>query len=478
VLEAAQACDVAIEQALRRLGGSLETYGRFLDRCIADIPKQVNALQEAIGSGDAKSAQRVAHTLKGVAATLGINTLASLSERVEILLAVESSSDLSQLAPVRQLMSYPLTGVVRLLRTLQAETTSPGLGGLRSLKGFTVLVVDDCDIQLDITSHLLRQLDAHVCAVGSGPEALAWLANPSHSCDAVLMDIQMPEMDGLEAIRRIRNAPSLRATPVIALSAGTDLEDRSLALEAGFNAFISKPVDRQEIIQVLDETLRLMANLPTVQGSNQLGAPLASTESGFHAVTCLDYRAALERLGGDEKLFLRTLKRMLEEFGDISLEAPPTGLDPSSAVSLAARMHKLKGTAGTVEAKDVFVGAGLLEKLLRSGHGISDQAALVECWHRVADSLSTLRLSTQSLVEAATSPPCAVGAVLPLSTERLEEFCELLRDQDLNALTFFDEYSASFVDRLGPDAARNLSEMLESLDFVSALEVLAQKKDL
>jgi signal transduction histidine kinase/CheY-like chemotaxis protein len=124
--------------------------------------------------------------------------------------------------------------------------------GMRVAPGLRVLLADDNAVNLKVTAHLLRKFDAQVHCVGNGVEVLCALAENHY--DLVLMDCQMPEMDGYDATRRLRGLPPghrNREVPVIALTANALATDRDACLEAGMNDYLSKPIDRARLEQAL-----------------------------------------------------------------------------------------------------------------------------------------------------------------------------------------------------------------------------------
>jgi CheY-like chemotaxis protein len=117
-----------------------------------------------------------------------------------------------------------------------------------------VLLVEDNPLNQEINAQLLRLLGLEVEVAEDGLQAVARLSQSTHF-DLVLMDVQMPRMDGLEATRRVRQLPEHRHTPIIALTANAFAEDRQNCLEAGMDDFLAKPVDPQALAQALQRQL-------------------------------------------------------------------------------------------------------------------------------------------------------------------------------------------------------------------------------
>ncbi|MBL0918476.1 MAG: CHASE domain-containing protein, partial [Hydrogenophaga sp.] len=128
---------------------------------------------------------------------------------------------------------------------------APGAGAARGLSGLRVLLVDDSEVNLEIAQRMLEREGARVHCCGDGAQALAWLYQSAGAVDAVLMDVQMPVMDGLQATRRIRGDAAFAGLPVIALTAGALANERQRAHDAGFSDFLAKPLDPQELVATL-----------------------------------------------------------------------------------------------------------------------------------------------------------------------------------------------------------------------------------
>jgi len=156
--------------------------------------------------------------------------------------------------------------LVRALTELQQVTATPSVSasstaGVAGLKpGVRVLVADDNVVNQKVVTHLLRKLGAEVYSATNGVEALQMLR--ARDFDVVLMDCQMPEMDGYEATRQLRNFDAShrnRHIPVIALTANALATDRQKCVAAGMNNYLSKPIDRVRLEQAL--TLAVGATL-------------------------------------------------------------------------------------------------------------------------------------------------------------------------------------------------------------------------
>ncbi|MDM7942899.1 MAG: response regulator [Hydrogenophaga sp.] len=475
-LALADAQGIDLGAALHRMGGSTRAYARFLGRFIDDHARQMSDLETGLQAGDFKSGARVAHTLKGLAATLGITPLVDLGSRAEKALASarQASHGEEALRLLRGFDPAPL----RALHDALAPPTDDASAGKPSappvptaapaLQGLQILLVDDSDINLDITRHQLQRLGAVATCARSGAQALTHLASWPRRFDAVLMDVQMPDMDGLETTRRIRGELALITLPVIALSAGTRPDDRHDALAAGMNDFLSKELNLLQLQQVLREHIeRARSSGEAVSALPPAPAPAAapSDPGPWGAVRCMDHRAALDRMGGDEALLRRSLRRLLDEFGPLQREPLPASADAVARASMAARMHKLKGGAGMVEARPLAAAARVLEDLLRAQ---SPWNAVLQQWPPLCAALAELEEATGELCSPQPASGTVVQGASAIGDPALAQFRQLLLDQNLEALSFFAGQRGALAARLGPAPVQRLSDLLDTLDFEEA----------
>ncbi len=473
---------IELHNALHRLGGSTRSYARFLERFVDDHPRQMAEMAASVAAGDFKAGARVAHTIKGLAGTLGISPLADLAFRAEKAMASARHASHAD-DTLRALAGFDLDRLRALLGALTAlpapTAEVPGLVPAGApvasgLQGMQILLVDDSDINLDVTRHQLQRLGAVATCASSGQQALSQLGAWPQRFDAVLMDVQMPEMDGLETTRRIRNDLALTQLPVIALSAGTQPGDRHDALAAGMNEFLGKDLDLQRLQQVLCDHIERargqtgrQAVSPATQEPAQVDPPTAS--GVWSRVTCMDSRVALERMGGDEALLRRSLRRLLDEFGPLRHQPAPADLDATARLALAARMHKLRGGASLVEARRLGTVARGLEDLLRAQ---APWSSVVLLWPPLCAALAELDDAVGGLCTPdAVAAPVAHGAT-PIGEEALAVFRQLLVDQDLEALSVFAGHRDALALRLGAAPVQRLSDLLDTLDFEAAAELI------
>ena len=143
-------------------------------------------------------------------------------------------------------LELPLAAVSK-----QIEAKRPASDPDRGLKGSRVLLVEDNPVNTLVAEALLQQWGVEVVLAGNGDEALQVLKRETKPLDAVLMDLQMPVMDGLEATRQLRATYAFEQLPVIALTAGVMLAERESALDSAMNDFLAKPIEPDQLAEVL-----------------------------------------------------------------------------------------------------------------------------------------------------------------------------------------------------------------------------------
>ncbi len=248
--------------------------------------------------------------------------------------------------------------------------------GSRWLFDVRVVVVDDSAINLDVCRRILEHQGATVETFDSAAEGIARLEGGGKGIDAVLMDLQMPEMDGFEATRRIRQGACGAGLPVIALTAGALNAERDLALAAGMDDFLTKPIEPNTLVRVLRALIE-----------RRRGEPLPIVPLGvdpnegvpFVRIEGIDAAKAERRLLGDRNLLHRLLRRFAEEHANAA-DRVAAHLKDGRAGAAMALLHRLRGQAANMGAERVADEALLLEEAIRAQSDAVDarQAAFAD----------------------------------------------------------------------------------------------------
>jgi two-component system, sensor histidine kinase and response regulator len=249
---------------------------------------------------------------------------------------------------------------------------------------FRILLVEDNVVNQKLALRLLEKRGYFLRVAGNGKEALKSLEKESF--DLILMDVQMPEMDGLEATVHIRRTEqgSGRHVPILAMTAHAMTGDQERCLQAGMDGYISKPIQSQELFEAIDRLLS--SGAAGVAGDGSASSLQASDQQDF------DKREAMTRVGGDEKL-LRELAKLFLDTVPEQMSVLRSALEREDGPASHCAAHGLKGAAGTMGARAVFAAAARVEMLARAGdltHAAQACAALEDAFVRLQPVLAEL----------------------------------------------------------------------------------------
>ena len=283
------------------------------------------------------------------------------------------------------------------------------------LTGRHFLVVDDQAMNREVVVRMLALEGAQSTQAADGQQALDLLRAQPRGFDAVLMDVQMPVMDGLSATRAIRGALGLTELPIIALTAALLPEQQAAARAAGADALLAKPLDLEQMVALLPSGLGL-------QGTTAVAAavppdqrpPATEPTAAFPEIAGIDAQHAAQTLGQDRDFFLRLLRRFADECADVVTLARQE-LDQGQRETAARRLHTLRGLAGYLGALDLMRVAGDLEQAIATGE-MGLEGRLVA----LGDQVAALIAASAPWRIPAEPTPDTTAATPPLDRERLE----------------------------------------------------------
>ncbi len=187
------------------------------------------------------------------------------------------------------------------------------------LAGVRVLVVDDSDINLEVAQRILEKQGATVTTCSDGLAALEHVRAHHQLLDIVLMDVQMPTLDGNEATRRIRGELQLKTLPIVALTAGALVAERQRALEAGMNDFISKPFDPQALDPKGTAAGGRGTRRAHTDGHPRRTNSRSAATDRPKLMPSIDAGVVQQMFGDDLTLFKSLLVRLLQEYADLAV---------------------------------------------------------------------------------------------------------------------------------------------------------------
>ena len=287
------------------------------------------------------------------------------------------------------------------------------------LRGARILLTEDNEINQQIATELLEGAGAPVKVANNGRAALEILsAGPQPPpFDVVLMDLQMPEMDGYQATARLRADSRLSALPIVAMTAHTTLEERQRCLDAGMNDHVGKPIDPDNLFETVGRFYQPEKDVGPV----------------------LDMKDGLSRVAGNQKLYLRLLAQFMAQQGPAVQQIRQAWADNDTA--LAERLaHSLKGVAANIGGRPVQAAAGDLEKRIRDRANPKD---LEDAAQRVASRLEALMSELRAALSADVAEAPTESSTIPpadpaQSRAAAAQLTTLLSDLDPGASDFLD----------------------------------------
>lgn len=332
---------------------------------------------------------------------------------------------------------------------------------IKKLKGAKVLLVEDNEVNREVALDLLISNGLQIEVAVNGADALEALKKQTF--DGVLMDCQMPVMDGYEATRILRRDERFKDLPVLAMTANAMAGDREKVLDAGMNDHIAKPVDVQKMFAVMAQWIT-----PRAEKDGEVGkTPETSIQDQESAVLPelpgLDTVNGLSRLNGNVELYLKILRKVSVSQRDfiVNFKEAAEHQDWKLAERLA---HTLKGLAGNIGADNLSSCCAKLEEM--AGKEKVDEQMLQETEIIFSDILQNLDCIAQS----PTNPEQEAKEDIDISnaTTAWKTFVKQLEEYDTDAVKTLQKQKVLMRSILSNEHLQSIEDSLSSYDFVAA----------
>jgi polar amino acid transport system substrate-binding protein len=357
---------------------------------------------------------------------------------------------------------------------------------LKHLRGACVLLVEDNEINQQVAKEILEGAGLNVAVATNGQEAVNAVKESNY--DAVLMDVQMPVMNGYTATREIRNLKSeIRNVPIIAMTAHAMAGDEDKSLQADMNGHVTKPIDPNQLFATLQKWIQPSEKRMTAQ------KPAVSVEtSGKDKVVSVDWKlpeslpgfdlaTGLERLRGNERLY----HKLLIDFGATYTEAAGEihkALDSKDLKQAHSMIHNLKGLAGNLAATELQAASVKLEKLVK---GVQKRTPSVKelnlkfshlqkALNQALESAQTLGVPTK---ESIVKPSAEALADIP--TELSQDIAKRIRDAtEIGDVMTLNAIAAEIKTQSNSCAplSKQILQMAQDFDF-DGIQKLAESLD-
>ena len=342
-------------------------------------------------------------------------------------------------------------------------STSAGFN-FETIRGARVLLVEDNELNREVATGLLEAAPVTVSAADNGEVAIRMLNETKY--DMVLMDMQMPVMDGLAASRAIRQNSQFKDLPIIAMTANAMAGDREKCLEAGMNDHLAKPIDPDKLFNALLRWIpaRTAApNVATVVTAQRPPADLAALE-----IPGIDTRSALERTGGNRQRYVSLLRRFADsQVGAVGeIRAALKAQDFATAQRIA---HSLKGAAANLGANALATAAGNAEVAIKTQSDV--EPAVREMEQTLCAAVGAIQKAFPSAEKVGSTPSGNGDPSVVL--QPLSRLKKLLEADDSEAAEFIVEAQDTLSAVLSRTEIETLTRMVGDFDYQSALRAVS-----
>ncbi len=357
-------------------------------------------------------------------------------------------------------------------------------------RGAQILLVEDNLINRDVTSQLLRSVNFHVENAENGKKAVALARD--HRFDLILMDIEMPEMDGYEAVRHIRQFPGWETTPIIAMTAHAYSENLGKSLQTGFNDHLVKPVEPVQLYRTIAKWLEIRDVPPqdrpvpdidrsesshpeadNAAAANRQGSDCRNPDrrrKQLEAIEEIDSSLGLQYMMDDVNLYISMLKQFIEkhQHDAVNMLHHAEEQDPTAVQAVA---HNLKGTAATLGAVALQNSAARIEiacKKREEMNSITPLIAQAEIHLTLLISSICKYLLGEEIDAAIPAAPRIDADTAGQLLQQLEVFLEI-NDTSVNEL--FEKSRAVLLPFMGEHDSRFM-RLIENYDYQEALTLI------
>jgi signal transduction histidine kinase/CheY-like chemotaxis protein len=333
------------------------------------------------------------------------------------------------------------------------------------LKGMRILVVEDNAINQQVARELLETEGAIVSIAANGQLGVDAVVAASPLFDVVLMDLQMPVLDGYAATQVLRKQRRFKKLPIVAMTANAMASDRAACLAAGMNEHVSKPFDLSQLVSVL---IRITGISPTHNASTNAMETVPESLPALE-VPGLDLDAALARMSGMRALYVRSARDFSKAL-ETAVSDIQSSLELKDTPATIRKLHTLKGNAGTLGATALALQAAALEKSLKAGQELQKSATSLQNLALLAEQtqihlLHAIDQLTQTAPESSRTQPALLDN--NLAQRALLELAALAKSSDLNVLQRYAELNQALTG-LPVSFIENLDSSLQDLDLPSA----------
>ena len=408
-----------------------------------------------------------------------IIVISAIGNDAEIKRSIEAGVESFLIKPIKQSLLFDTTMEVFGYKKKEESTlvTNEPYEGHEFLKKAHILLVEDNPINQMVATEILEKESVIVDTANSGLTAIEAIKKKSY--DLVLMDVQMPEMDGLEATRLIRSDRNFIGLPIIAMTANAMMGDREKCIDAGMNDYVTKPIDTHELFKTMSKWLKRTQKKEDIEVMPQMSEVKLTEDELPKSIPGIDMESGLKRIGGNKKLFKKILLEFKKTYENVITEIRDS-YNANDSELLLRTVHTLKGVAGNFSAYEIQEAALNLETSLKKQ--MTEQ--FEERVQRLETVLNKLIVSIKELEPAPSIQPTQDPAP-PLTEEKkrlveselspvLRELNSLIQQSNLKAISYLESIRSQ-LDGFGLDQKIEiLDNQINVFDFTNALMTLRE----
>jgi len=345
-------------------------------------------------------------------------------------------------------------------------TTSSGLNFDR-IRGARILLVEDNELNREVAVGLLEDAPVTVSAAENGEAAINMLGRSTY--DLVLMDMQMPVMDGLTATRELRKDPKFKDLPILAMTANAMAGDREKCLEAGMNDHIAKPIDPDKLFDALLRWIKPRVASTTTAAVPEPTKPNVSADAASLEIPGIDTQTALKRTGGNRQRYESFLQRFAVSQADTVKEVRAS-LATNDLEKAQRTAHSLKGAAANLGANALAASAASVEMAIKTRGSV--ESPLAELEKSLAATVAAIH---EALPQQPSEPSVSGGnGDLTFATPALSRLKKLLEADDSEAAEFIVEARGTLSAVLNAREVESLEQMVGDFNYEGALRAVSE----
>ncbi len=336
--------------------------------------------------------------------------------------------------------------------------------------GSKILVVEDNKLNQEVAMGLLEGEGFFVDIANNGKEAIARLASDTY--DIVLMDMQMPVMDGLTATKHLRSLSKYDDLPILAMTANAMTQDKEKCVAVGMNDHIAKPIDPDDLFKALVKWIVPTSSSKTRDSST---SSVSVQEDLVYQIAGLDTQLGLKRMMGNKALYQKILKQYVDD-------QPTTVLDLSRALdagdrdAIALLSHTSKAVNGNIGATELQKMSGDIENLVNQDGDTDKLRALFSVFEiKQAEMVTAIANVISTVNEQEVEPVSAKQSNTAINDSLLQQLVILIKNNDTEASLHIENFTHDFKSHFGSQTFNKINKALLEFDFQKAL-LLVDKK--